>query len=696
MSLLLSYFLAFYKFLKRYAILLVLPFCCIQLCNAQLIVRDSIKKNIAELKGEKDFSPKDSIYIDLLNDLAIRLRFVKTDSLRLLSQQALKHSRASGNKKSESRSLLHMGNYYSDKGNNSKAIDYYEKALAIANEIKDPYLMLGSQNNLAGEHAYKGDYAAALNGYLEGIELATELQDKTMLSIMNENIANLYTSQKDYAQALEFYKKVKKINDEIGNDVNMAETMSNVASLYAEMGKLEYAMFNVNKSIVIFEKHRIMDWLAYAYEIKGKTYLKQNKFKWALFWYNQSEMLHKNLQDDRGKIDLLNGMAEAHLGLQKDSISQQYALEAFETSTKIKFLQGTQKCAKTLYKINKNKQDYATALEYHELLQKLSDTLSRNENKKSLTMLKAKIKHDEQRDLLIEENEEALAKQRNYVYAALSILIIFIVISILVRRGEKIQKKLNRELKLKKEALEKREEELKGINETKTKLFSIIGHDLRGPIGALQGLLKLFNDGEIDKNEFLQFIPKLRSDVDHISFTLNNLLSWGQTQMNGAVTKPSMVALENLVTDNINLLSEIAEMKSIKLVSKLSENTLTWSDVNQIDIVVRNLISNALKFTPENGMVTIEALERANHWEISVRDTGVGMDKITQEKIFSKNSNITTYGTNDEKGTGLGLSLCKEMVEKNNGNLWVESTLRKGSCFYFTLPKAEKTYKKTG
>jgi len=93
-------------------------------------------------------------------------------------------------------------------------------------------------------------------------------------------------------------------------------------------------------------------------------------------------------------------------------------------------------------------------------------------------------------------------------------------------------------------------------------------------------------------------------------------------------------------------------------------------------------------------VVTISSRQKQNHWEIAVRDTGVGMDKVTMEKIFSKNSNVTTYGTNNEKGTGLGLSLCKEMVEKNNGTIWVNSSLRRGSTFYFTLPKAENNYSK--
>ena len=648
------------------------------------------------MKSRPDFSVQDSLHIDMLNDLGKEMRFFMSDSLFLLSKEALDLSKLTQYELGENRALLNLGNYYSDKGNHNKAIRYFEQALDIAVRAGNHELHLRAMNDLAREYAYKGDYAKAMAGYLDGIDLAKEPEDLNMLSIMNENIASLYVSQKDYAQALEFYKRVKKINQEIDNEIFTAETMSNIASLYADMGQLDYAMYNANSSIMTFEKHGILDWLAYAYEIKGKTYLKDEKFDWALYWYNQSEMLHNNLDDDRSRIGLLNGLAEANLGLKKDSISERYAMEAFEVSDRIQFLEGKQKCAKTLFKINKNKKDFATALSYHEIYQQLSDTLSRNDNKKSLVMLKTKMEHEKQKEHLIEENEKQLAEQRNYVNASLAILLIFIIITFLVRRSESIQKSLYTELKQKTADLEKSEQELREINLTKDKLFSIIGHDLRGPIGAFQGLLKLLKNGEIGQSEFMDFVPKLRHDIDHISFTLNNLLSWGNTQMNGSVTKPSVVSLGSVVNDNIHLLSEIAENKSIKLVSQIPSSTMVWSDGDQIDIVVRNLISNALKFTPVNGMVTITAEEKRDNWRVSIRDTGIGMAPDTVAQIFKVNANHTTYGTNNEKGTGLGLSLCKEMVEKNGGTIWVESILRKGSTFHFTVPRAKKSYRRTG
>ncbi len=687
--------LTFFLKNKRYLLLFIFALLFLQISNGQKSKIDSIEKQINQLRSEVNFSPTDTIYINLLNTLGGEIRFYKTDSLLHLSKQALKYSTSISYISGKTNALIGLGDYYSDKGDYSKAISNYKEALALSIENNDPQLILVSRNKLSGEYSLKGDYAKALNGHLENIELAEQTNSVLMLSIINENIASLYTSQKDYKQALEFYKKVKKINKKLGSEISSAETMSNMASLYADMGELEYAMFNINSSISVFEKNKIIDWLAYAYEIKGKIYLKKQKLDWSLYWYKQSEMLHKKLEDERGEIDLLNGMAEAYLGLQKDNMSEEYATKAFHTSSKINFNEGMQKCAKTLYKINKNKEDFATALEYHEIYQKITDTLSRNENKKSLTMLKTKMTHDKQKRELIIENEKALAQQKSYVYTALGILIVFITITLMVRRNERVQKNLNTELKTKTRDLEHNEIELRENNQTKDKLFSIIGHDLRGPIGAFQGLLKLFKDGEIDQNEFLSFIPKLRMDIDHISFTLNNLLSWGQSQMNGAVTKQESVALENLVLENINLLSEIAENKNIKLVNKISANTMTWSDRNQIDIVIRNLISNALKFTPEHGRVTIAAVEKNEHWLISVKDTGVGMNKATIVSLFEKNSNLTTYGTNNEKGTGLGLSLCKEMIENNNGSIWVESDLRIGSCFYFTLQKSKKIYSRT-
>jgi len=679
--------------IKKYFLLFMLAFLAINSSYSQQKVADSLKTELNSQKKLVGFQPQDTTYINLLNALGTELRFYKPDSLLRLSEEALLNSNRSDYLKGKMKSLMGIGDYYSDKGMQEKSISHFQKAQSLAKEAKNIDFILYTHNCLAGEFEYNGEYAKALNEYLESMEIAKAANKIRMLSILNENIALLYASQKDFEQALAYFKTVKKLNEEINEELFTARSLSNLADIYADTKNLEYAMFNVNTSISVFEKNEIWDWLAFAYQVKGKTYLKQEKYEWSLFWFKQSKALYdKKVEDERAEIDLLHGLAEANLGMGRDSLSEHYALRGFNLAQRINIKEGIKKHSKTLYQLHKEKEAYIKALAYHELYQELSDTISKNESKKSLVMLKTQMNYEQQKEDLIAESEKALGRQKNYIYASLAILLVLLGITVLVRRNESIQKKLNKELNSKKNDLEKQEIELRGINETKDKLFSIIGHDLRGPIGALQGLLQLFESKEIKHKEFLNFMPKLRADIDHISFTLNNLLSWGQTQMNGTITKPSRISIENLVNENINLLTEIADAKSIKMINQLSDNTFAWSDANQIDIVIRNLMSNALKFTPKKGVIKVAAIEMNGYWEVSVTDTGIGMDAETQSKIFTGNSNITTYGTDNEKGTGLGLSLCKEMVENNKGTIWVESVLDKGTSFYFTVPKAKDEY----
>lgn len=661
---------------------------------SQFEKREELKRQLRMMEERSDFSRQDTAYLRLINSLAFEMRYYQTDSLFSLAQKAFKYSKEAGYLAGQSISLKQLGDYYSDRGISDTALIYYNKAMDLASQNESEDLKLILLNTISGEYEYQGDYAEALSGYLNALEMSIAQEDLLQQSIINENIANLYAGQKYYDESLEYYKIVKRLNDSIGNEVAQAETMSNLASLYADMKKLEYAMFNVNRSIDIFEQYRIMDWLAYAYEIKGKVYLKKYNYSWALYWYRQSEMLHKNLEDDRARIDLYNGLAETYIGLENDSLATHYAEDAFRISKSINFSEGTKKCSKTLYEIYRRKQDYATALAYHELYQELSDTLSRNENKQSLSLLKTKTEYEQQKETLIRDNNRALAAQERFIYVGATLLLVSVLIIYLVYRSKKLQQRLTRELEAKHEILEKRKAELQSDNETKVKLFSIIGHDLRGPVGALKDLLQIFKDGEITIAELASYMPKLRSDVDHIFFTLNNLLSWGYSQLNGSITRPTSLLLAGIAAENIKLLNEIAENKSIKIVSEIPENTQVWSDPNQVDIVLRNLISNALKFTPENGMVTLSAEEKNDYWIISIRDTGVGMDRLTLQKIFQEDHTHSTYGTANEKGTGLGLTLCKEMINKNGGEIWVDSLLRKGSTFHFTLPKSAGAYSK--
>ncbi|MFS4468431.1 tetratricopeptide repeat protein [Maribacter sp. 2210JD10-5] len=686
------YFISF-RTPQRNILLLGLLFLFGLFSNAQTQNIEDVRSRILEIKAQKDFNEKDTTYIELLDRLCYEYSYYDTDTLLHYTKKGLNLSKQANYTYGVSRFLFNYGQYFSFSGESDKALEHYKKALKIAKDINSYELIANIQNGIGLQYSMRGEKAKALDVYLSSIEVAEKLEDKVLLSVITENIASLYADQNDYTNALSWYEQVENINQKIGDEIIIAETSCNVASIYNEIKDYEKALENINRAIKTFEKEKIYDWLAFSYGIKASIYLKQKKYKWSKHWLEQGISLHEKLDDENGKMILLHGLSEVYLDEEEKEISKEYATKAYDIANKLKNLEGQKNCAEILYKIEKSINNSKAALHYHEIFKKLSDSITVDDSRKNLSMLKAKMDYEKQKEGLILENEKALAQQRNYIYAFITIAILLLGILLYRRKTIRYQKKLNKRLLSKQRDLKKNRKHLRKVIKTKNTLFSIIGHDLRGPIGALQGLLDMFKQGQIEEKELIGFLPKMKNDVDNIAFTLNNLLSWGQTQMKADVNKPKNVNLGAIFEKNISLLSEIALRKNIKIVNKVKKNTIAWSDENQIDVVVRNLISNAIKFTPENGKIVVGAVEKTKSWEVFVRDNGVGMDSETMTKIFNKDSNHTTYGTNDEKGTGLGLSLCKEMVETNKGIIWADSALDKGSSFYFTVPKVKN---KTG
>jgi signal transduction histidine kinase len=241
-------------------------------------------------------------------------------------------------------------------------------------------------------------------------------------------------------------------------------------------------------------------------------------------------------------------------------------------------------------------------------------------------------------------------------------------------------------------ALKHSNEKLKELNATKDKFFSIIAHDLRNP---LQGLLLSSDmlDSRYDKfgeEKRRDYIRRINRSSHHLSAFLENLLEWSRSQRGVIKFNPKTIDLGPMTDECLEVMKENAEKKLITLVSRVSRNTFAYADIDMIKTVVRNLISNAVKFTHSGGEVTVTAEEKEQSVEISVSDTGVGIDAEHISKLFRLDVQVTTKGTANEKGTGLGLILCKEFVERNSGSISIDSEPGKGSRFTFSLPGRKK------
>lgn len=249
-------------------------------------------------------------------------------------------------------------------------------------------------------------------------------------------------------------------------------------------------------------------------------------------------------------------------------------------------------------------------------------------------------------------------------------------------------KKAKKTISLQKEEIEVHREKLKAINASKDRFFSIIAHDLRNPIAGFLNLTEvLSNNFEVfSEEESKEFIDVMNQASKQLYNLLENLLQWSRSQTGSISFNPKPVLVKTMFENTIDNLMVNIENKKIKVNIKVDEKTEVYVDEDMISTVIRNLLSNAIKFSHSGETISIRCTQKIHFVEISVIDNGVGINKNTQEKLFKIDQNITTQGTSEEKGSGLGLILCKEFIEKNNGSIWVDSEINKGSSFNFTLP----------
>lgn len=231
--------------------------------------------------------------------------------------------------------------------------------------------------------------------------------------------------------------------------------------------------------------------------------------------------------------------------------------------------------------------------------------------------------------------------------------------------------------------------QLKELNSTKDKFFSIIAHDLRSPFQSLLSSSEILATEieNLPQEEIAEFSKGLNSKLKNLHDLLENLLQWSMMQRNMLEYKPVNIDLHDLVNKILEILNQSAEKKNISLVNNIEVATNVYADVDMLRSVIQNLITNAIKFSPVNGQIIISSLEKDGSEVVSVQDYGIGIEPEKSSELFNFSTLYSTHGTAGEKGTGLGLSLCKEFIERNGGKIWVESEEGKGSTFSFTLHK---------
>jgi signal transduction histidine kinase len=319
--------------------------------------------------------------------------------------------------------------------------------------------------------------------------------------------------------------------------------------------------------------------------------------------------------------------------------------------------------------------------------QKNDQRLLESQNRYEIDTKQSQIESLESERLIREQELNAQKNLRNFLY---SLIALGVIIVVLIFNLYKVKQRANNELQEVNEKVRQQNLQLQELNATKDKFFSIIGHDLKGPLNSLtsfSGLLMNHTD-RLSKEEIQMLAKDFDKSLKNLLTLLNNLLEWSRSQTGNIEFNPETFDITSLLKENKELLGAQAQNKKISVLEELNGGMFVKAHRQSLNTVVRNLISNAIKFTPDGGLIKLSLKQTNGHVQVSIADTGVGMDAEVLGKLFRLDAKHTTKGTANEKGTGLGLILCKDFVEKNGGKLWVESEEGKGSLFCFTVPSA--------
>ena len=575
------------------------------------------------------------------------------------------------------------------------AFYYAEKALSISKRLKYEKGSANAYANIAKMHYMKGNYELSLSYVLTAYGISSHINDRGGIAYATNVMGLIYIAQKKYSLALQELLKAAKINSSLNNQTGLSANYFNVGLCFLEMqsdSAIHYFLLSKNISIKIRDEHLV----AMANNHLGDYYLLKGKLNTAISFY-LSILENRSYQNDWENSFAHTGLAKCYYqqGRFKEAIahSEKGYLLAKKTDAKWDIEQAL----RVLHKSYSATGDAKNAYAYLLLDKVYSDSLFNESKEKEINALYLKQKQAEN-EVLIKKNqiaEEKEASQRMLILVIVLIAIFLMVIAITTYRNAERTKRLYKILQKKtdyissqNELIEQKNDALNDSNQTKDRLFSIIGHDLRSPFASMRGALELFNSGMLDEDEKQMMLDRVLEQMSVTSAMLENLLSWANSQREGLKTDIKPLVLTGIINEILEVFNSVANEKNIRISHVYQVPISINADQDQIRVIFRNLIANAIKFTKPNGEIVISYLLSEKSVKVSVKDNGVGMSEEKLKQIFQESGkSISTYGTKKEKGIGIGLMLVKKFVELNHATISVESIEKEGTVFTIEFMK---------
>ncbi len=660
----------------------------------------------------------DSISLINQSNLAYKLSHKHKDSALNIIKDIIEEAQIKNYRSIEANAIKKLASVYWEYGDYPLALDNFKKAANLFTEMGNGRLMSQSLIGIAVIYGVKGEYPMALDYFHQAIDGLDTTKDLNAFSACLTNIGIIHKKQKNLNLALQYQKRALRIDSLLQDTIGLIKVYTNLASIHLDLtDQKQTAKHYLTKAIELCLLTDNQRSLGVAMTNMGELYLDQGNMDSAAYFFKYSLQHNKLYSPKSASLSYKN---YARLLIEKAKRKKDDAAQAILLKNAILYLDSCYQLAKEndilasqvlamRYKTQAYKMLGACekALEASMMLYDLNDSLMSKDKMQEIEHLEARYQFQQQLqkinqlNLAKDQANKTIQEQERALYLSVifaAILLVLIVIMIRLnsqrRKANKALAWFNKEIKERSEELAAQRDEiedyateLERINKTRDRLYSIIAHDLKGPYNSLLGFTDiLMTDwNSLSEDERISMISLInKTSAENYNLVLN-LLEWSRFQSGKISLNPQQLNIGDTLSNIREQMLTSAELKKIKLQISSGQQITAKLDEHLLSTVLRNLISNAIKFTHKGGEIQLEAFEKDGQISISVQDNGIGMSDYQLDQIKNQGELESQTGTEGENGTGLGIKICFEFAQKMGGYIEIDSTKGKGSCFRLVL-----------
>ncbi|WP_405572801.1 tetratricopeptide repeat protein [Winogradskyella sp. Asnod2-B02-A] len=672
----------------------------------------SQNEKIDELTVQLTYLNPDSTKVDKSLMLISKLYEVKDyDKALLYVNQTSKLAKDLNYIKGLAESNYYRALIYTEHNDYFNAIDNYKKSRDLYLQISDTLGVAKVSNSIGLVEIKRGNYAIGLQNSLSAIDIFEKQHLQEELSKAYNNLAEAYHKTNQIDKAIEFNFKALEVRKQIQDKNGIKSSTKNIAELYSLLKEHRKAIEYYEKALDILNPKTDQDLRGEILPKLGSEYLRFKEYDKASEYLVEGLKYNRKQDNKEGLLRALNAIGNLNLQKKKVKLAEKQLNEAYaiaqKTNNKTELLENY----KLHIALDSTRGYFQNAFFWQNKFYNLKDSILKIDQPVFPTDVTALDLISKNNNETNNQNNNNLAKtdlqtqpvkSSSYwlsnpyilygIIGLFALLLALLIFSLTKTKSHKeeldIQKERFAEEQVRTDAILEQTHHLEEVNQVKDKLFSIVSHDLKDSISSIKAFLDLLKEGSISKDEFYELIPELSENANNASSLLFNLLNWSKSQLQNLEPKPELFNIQDVFHSKIALVEQKVEDKRIVLIDE-SQRDFVYADRSMVEIVIQNLITNAVKFSRTGDVITISNIDVNGRALICIEDSGVGIAKENIDKLFAAHKNFTTTGTKNEKGTGLGLTIAKDLVELNNGRIWVESTQNVGSKFFVELPKAE-------